>query len=366
MRLAVDEQIFAIQPYGGISRYFTELLRQFVRHVPTQVDLLPMRAPVVNRYLLDDPELASALEVRQARSEWTALARYFALPRAHPASDIVHNTFYLPHGLASTRGAKRIVTVYDMIPELLPQTRRRLDFLTLKRRYVQTADHVICISEATKRDLLRVFGEITPPVSVVHLGVDARFHPGAERLPQLPEHYVLMVGNRGQYKDGDVLFRAFAGIAEEHPDLHLVCVGGGTWSRSESELLSTLGIASRCSQIDLDDHLMPSVYTHAAAFVFPSRFEGFGLPALEAMACATPTILTNATSLPEVGADAATYFAPGDVVGLSHALQAILTDPDFAKRLSDAGVQRAATFTWRRTAELTADVYAQTLGTTTL
>ena len=366
MRLAVDEQIFAIQAYGGISRYFTELLRQFVRHVPTQVELLPMNAPIVNRYLLDDPELSHAREVSEAHNEWTALARYFALPRKHPACDIVHNTFYLPHGLASTRGAKRIVTVYDMIPELLPQTRRRLDFLTLKRRYVQTADHVICISESTRQDLYRVYGDITPPVTVVHLGVDRRFHPDAARLRQLPDQYVLMVGNRTQYKDGDVLIKAFARIAHDHPDLSLVCVGGGGWSRSEAELLTRLEIADRCSQVDLDDTLMPSAYTHAAAFVFPSRFEGFGLPALEAMACGTPTILTNSTSLPEVGGDAAAYFQPGDVEALGAALTKVLTDHDFSRRLRLSGIQRASEFTWQRTAEQTADVYGQALGAATL
>ena len=142
--MAFDEQIFAIQRYGGISRMFAQLARQFVLEPIEDVQVLPFNAPVVNRYLLDHPELSGPLGARQARNEWTALAHYLTRPQTHPRCEIVHNSFYLPHGLAPVKGAKRIVTVHDMIPERLPHTRRRLDRLTLKRRYVQRADHIIC------------------------------------------------------------------------------------------------------------------------------------------------------------------------------------------------------------------------------
>lgn len=361
MRVALDEQIFAIQAYGGISRMFAEIAQQFGAGVVADIELLPLHAPIVNRYILDDTTLRTSLHAHQARNQWTALARYFSRWHVKTAADIVHNTFYLPHGLAPIGGAKRIVTVHDMIPELLPRTRRRLDWLTLKKRYVETADHIICVSEATKQDLIKVYGPTRAQISVVHHGVDPRFHAGVPRADFLPDRYMLFVGHRDQYKDADVLFRAFARIAREDPGLHLLCVGGNGLSRVEVERLEALGIRERVSQRYLSDDDMASAYAHALVFVFPSHFEGFGLPALEAMACGTPTVLAAATSLPEVGGDAAVYFEPGSERDLAEVTLALLADPRRQADLRRRGLARAAEFTWARAAERTAAAYGSAL-----
>ncbi len=361
VRVAMDEQIFAIQAYGGISRMFAELARQFAEHGVGDVELAPFSAPIMNHYVLDDPLLRRELGATAAHNEWTALARYFIRLRVHPKVDIVHNTFYLPHGLAPTRGAKRIVTVHDMIPELMPYTRRRLDLLTLKRHYVDRADHIICVSEATRRDLLTVYPEVSAPISVVHHGVDPRFMPGVPPLEDMPPLYLLMVGNRAQYKDAATLYRAFARLSVEFPELSLVCVGGGPLDRDELELLASLGVRDRVRQRNLYDSDMPAVYGNAAAFVFPSRFEGFGLPALEAMACGTPTVLADATSFPEVGGDAVRYFPAGDDEALSGVLKSLITTESEHRALRQAGLDRAARFTWRATAEATAAAYRAAL-----
>ena len=354
----MDEQIFAIQRYGGISRLFAELARYFTTQSNLDVNLMPLGAPVVNRYLLDDPVLAPMLDLREARNEWTALAWYFSHIERRRA-DLIHSTFYLPHGLAAPRGTKRVVTVYDMIPERMPQTRRRLDFLTLKRKYIERADHVICISSATKGDLLDVYGPMDRPITVVPLGVDPRFRSDAPQLNILPDRYVLFVGHRGQYKDASVLIRAFSSIATRHPDLKLAFVGGGRLSSMERSAIHAAGISNRVVQVDLADKDMPSAYAHADVFVFPSHFEGFGLPALEAMASGAPTILANATSLPEVGGPAARYFTPGDDEGLAQTLNDVLTHAGQATRMRDEGIQWAAQFPWLLTAQRTADVYRQ-------
>jgi len=356
----MDEQIFAIQSYGGISRLFAELARQFAQGVIPEIDLLPIHAPIINRYILDDPRLAKALDASAARNEWTALVRYLTRISTRTSSDVVHNTFYLPHGLAAVGGAKRVVTIHDMIPELRPDTRRRLDFVTLKRRYVDKADHIICVSESTRSDLLKVYGPVRAPITVVHHGVDARFTPNAPPLPILPERYLLFVGNRTQYKDARVLFRALAELKDE--DVHLVCIGGGSFSRTETTMLQRLGIAHRVVQMQLTDDEIVSAYANAEVFIFPSHFEGFGLPALEAMACGVPVVLARATSLPEVGADAAAYFEPGDHLALTGILNELLQDASARQDLTARGLQRAAHFTWQRTASLTADVYRAARG----
>lgn len=361
MRVAFDEQIFAIQAYGGISRMFAELAAAFVDEPDLGVELLPLNAPIINRYVLDTERVRTRLAVRDAGHEYRSLGRYFMRIQPRRNLDVVHNTFYLPHGLAGYPGARRIVTIHDMIPELVPRTRRRLDFLTLKKRYVARADHVICVSEATRRDLVRVFPDIAAPISVIHHGVDRRFTTGAPRIPALHERYVLFVGNRGQYKDADVLFRAFSTLPERHRDVRLLCVGGGGFSPAEIKVLASLGILDRTTQADLSDTDMVSAYNHADIFVFPSRFEGFGMPALEAMACGTATVLTDATSLPEVGGDAAEYFPTGDYHALATTLDALLSDDTYRSDLAARGIVRARDFTWHRSAQQHAEAYRDAL-----
>jgi len=361
VRVAMDEQIFALQPYGGISRMFAALARQFFSNPELGVELLPLAAPVINRYVLDDDLIRERLAVWDAGHEYKSLARYFMRVQPRRRLDIVHNTFYLPHGLASYPGAKRIVTVHDMIPELMPSTRRRLDFLTLKKRYVKHADHVICVSESTKEDLLATYGPIDAPVSVVHHGVDPLFRPDQPRHPGLPQRYVLFVGNRSQYKDAGVLMRAFAEVSHHDADLALLFVGGGALTSDESTVLRALEVTDRTVQVSLPDAAMPAAYANALMCVFPSRFEGFGLPALEAMACGTPTVLARGTSLPEVGGTAAAYFTPGDADELAAVMERMILEPELREAHRDAGIERARQFTWHRSAEETVAAYRSAL-----
>jgi glycosyltransferase involved in cell wall biosynthesis len=217
------------------------------------------------------------------------------------------------------------------------------------------------VSEATQRDLEDVYGPVDAPVTVVHHGVDERFHPGAPRLDYLPDRYILFVGNRDQYKDAGVLFEAFALLSQDHDDLHLLCVGGAGLDTQEVDWLRARGIRDRVSQRYLSDADMASAYAHATVFVFPSRFEGFGLPALESMASGTPVVLADATSLPEVGGEAALYFEPGNVEQLRTQIERVLADQPLREELAAQGLARASGFTWSRAAQRTAEVYRATL-----
>jgi glycosyltransferase involved in cell wall biosynthesis len=361
VRVALDEQIFTIQEYGGISRLFFELARQFERHPELGVEVLPIDSAIINRYVLEDKYLSQKLHVHQAKGKYRALAKYLLRRNSRVDADIVHNTFYLPQGLIGYSGSKRIVTIHDMIPEMLPKTRRRLDLLTLKGKYIQQADHIICVSAATRGDLLRLYPDVKAPISVVHHGVDPIFTPGVPKWSDLPDSYILFVGNRGQYKDALVLLKAFAQFTKEFPETTLLFVGGGHFNSQELSLMNSLGITNKTQHRILPDAEMSSAYGNALFTVFPSRFEGFGLPALESMACGTPTILANTTSLPEVGGNAAEYFIPGDDTDLAHVMLCLAQDNARQKKLSQLGIQRASSFSWERCASETADVYRQVL-----
>jgi glycosyltransferase involved in cell wall biosynthesis len=357
VRVAFDEQIFAIQRYGGISRVFAELAREFESDPTHEVELQPIAAPVVNEYLLRDAETARKLDVWRGTHWSTTIARSLARRRHHGPADVVHSSFYLPRMYKDYEGAKRIVTVHDMIPELFPSTRRRLDFMTMKHAYVQQADHVICVSESTRRDLQTIYPDIETPVSVVYSGVGEEFVPGLPPIPGLPDEYVLYVGARLDYKDSPTLIKGFAGLASEFPHLMLMLVGGGSLSRSEAQLAREVGIEKRIVQVSLPDSDMPRAYGNARAFVFPSRYEGFGLPVLEAMASGTPAVLCDSSALPEVGGEAAVYFRMGDPEDLARAVNEVLTDSSLRDKLVHQGIERARHFSWANTAQRTADVY---------
>jgi glycosyltransferase involved in cell wall biosynthesis len=361
VRVAFDEQIFAIQRHGGISRVFAELAHEFVSDPNLGVELQPVAAPLVNEYLLRDPATTKQLVIRPARHWAPTLTRSMLRRRHHGPADIVHNTFYLPRALADYPQAKRVVTIHDMIPELFPNTRRRLDFLTVKRRYVERADHIVCVSESTKRDLLTCFGPVSAPISVVYSGVGREFHPGADPMRGWPRRYLIYVGNRSAYKDAATLYRAFAAVVKDDPDLHLMLVGGGPLTNEESSVLTRLGIASRVRQEVVHDSDMPSAYGNALLFVFPSEYEGFGLPVLEAMASGTPMVLCDASSLPEVGGDVARYFPTRNDEALAATVRELIDDDVQRKDMRDRGLERVLGFSWAHTARAMADVYRATI-----
>lgn len=358
----MDGQIFAVQEHGGISRMFAELADRFTRDPSLGVSLEPLSMVTRNHYLLSEPRLAEHLRVRPARWQHLTVARYLARPHRSTSADVVHSTFYLTRALRDFPGRPHIVTVHDMIPELFPESRRRADRITDKRRYVDQAAHIICVSESTKADLLRIFGDVQAPISVIPHGVNPRFAPTDARIPGFPDEYLLYVGKRDGYKDVATLVNAMPHLVDEFPELTLMLVGGGALTAQERDHIARRGLSNRVMQRSVADIDMPAAYSGARAFVFPSRYEGFGLPVLEAMACGVPVILANSSSLPEVGGNAAVYFAAGDISGLVESAHLVLSDDETACRMASEGRERALSLTWWRAAESTRDVYAQTLG----
>lgn len=344
--MAFDDQIFQVQRRGGASRYFARL-HEHLRPLPG-VEVLPSRLATFNEHAqaagcalvpppwLDRPGLLSA--VNRVR---------------RPRADIIHHTYYHPaHLRLPPKSDHRVVTLLDMTPELFPELFTHNPHRA-KREYVARADLVLAISQSTRVDAEAVLGDLGTLVRVVPLGVDPVFAPSSEPLPGLPPDYLLYVGNRGGYKDFSLLVQA---LAIGRIDLPLVCVGGGAFTPTEEELL--LKNMAHAIQIDVDDRALASAYSYARAFVFPSRYEGFGLPTLEAMACGCPSILAGSSSHPEVGGDVAFYFEPSSAESLAATLWSVLHDAELAAARSRSGILRAGRYTWERTAELTAEAYA--------
>lgn len=356
MRVVIDDQISTSQWRGGISRYFAELIEQFRANDEHGIRVFPPRFTRNRHYL--NLDIGRSLPSPLDRSALVLRAANRIAPIRVADADVVHHTHYSRHYLSRFQSATyRVVTVYDMIPELLPEFfpggNPHLD----KEEFVRSADIILCISESTKRDLVEVYGPPAAPLIVTPLGVHSQFSPDVPPLPQMPSKYVLHVGDRGGYKDFRVLARAFASCAATERGTQLVVVGGRPFDENELQELFELGIDRKIRRLELDDAELVSAYAHARCFVFPSRYEGFGLPTLEAMATGCPTILARSSSHPEVGGDAAAYFEPEDVDDLIRVLDEVLTDQARRAEMRSAGFEHAASFTWTRTAAMTAHAY---------
>lgn len=259
-----------------------------------------------------------------------------------------------------------VVTVHDLAflshPEAFHAAKRR--YLTaMTRLSVRRARRVIAVSAHTRDDLVRHFGVNPARVVVIPNAADERFRPSADRdtlarfraKNALPERYILFVGTLEPRKNLRRLIEAFARIAGDQPDVKLVIVGASGWLTSDlAPLVHAHHLRDRIIFMGyVQDDALPLWYQGASVFCYPSLYEGFGLPVLEAMACGTPVVTSRTSSLPEVTGEAALLVDPTDVPGIARALTALLADGARRRELAAAGRAHARRYSWERTAAAT-------------
>jgi glycosyltransferase involved in cell wall biosynthesis len=297
----------------------------------------------------------------------TALRHFLGLSmdRSFAGVDLFHATEHLLPRFSSVR---TVFTLHDLIFLFHPETHKPLNrwFLTLMMpRFLRAADAVIAVSECTKRDAIRFYGIPEEKITVIYEGVNPRFRPASPEAIaavraryNLPEHFILYVGTIEPRKNLTALLEAFHHLLATH-DLRLVFVGKKGWLyEGFFRRLRELGLEDRVIFTGyVPDEDLPAIYSVADLFVFPSLYEGFGLPVLEAMACGVPVICSNTSSLPEVAGDAALLVDPTDVRALAGAMERALRDEAFRVTLRARGIERAQRFTWARAAQETMQVY---------
>ncbi|MGF6094388.1 glycosyltransferase family 4 protein [Pseudomonas sp. 18175] len=364
MRIAFDHQIFCLQQYGGISRYFSRI----AEHMFAEKNDVGIFSPLHrNFYLKDLPE--GIVHGRRAdhylpRTTRLALTYNHLLGQQSMRGwkpQVVHETYFSRFGIAP-KGCPVVLTIYDMIHELFPQSFSAKDQTTLlKQCAVERADHVICISESTRQDLIRLFDVPEKKLSVVHLGFE-QFKPatGKTDAPQ-PRPYLLYVGSRHGYKNFSGLLNAVSTSTRLKADFDIIAFGGGAFSGSELELINRLGFGiDRVRQVGGDDTVLASLYDGAKAFVYPSLYEGFGLPPLEAMAHACAVISSDTSSMPEVIGDAGVLFDPTQNDEMAGAIERVVYSDSETARLIALGRERLNHFSWQRCTQETLSIY-QTL-----
>jgi len=252
--------------------------------------------------------------------------------------------------------------IHELFKESFPpndQTSR------IKRLAIDRADHVICISASTRQDLIDLFGISEDRVSRVHLGF-SQFplsKGNADQANQVSERpYLLYVGGRLGYKNCAGFLRSVAASPRLIRDFDVVAFGGGRLLPTQLALARHLGFKdSQVRRVTGDDSLLGRCYEQARAFVFPSLYEGFGLPPLEAMAHSCPVISSNTSSMPEVSGDAAEYFDPSDTEDMNRAIESVVYSDERVKQLRALGQERLKEFSWRRCSEETLAIYENLL-----
>lgn len=375
-RIGIDVTA-ALMQGGGIGRYTRELVRAVTRegerHQYRLFSARPPAAPPVPDPLPQAPHVSYhpvPLNERWLYRLWHRLRLPLPIQLATGRLDLFHSPdFVLPPvwGQIPT-----LLTVHDLsfihYPETFPPPLIRY-LNTVVPRSTRRADHILADSEATKRDLAAAWDVAPAKITVLYGGVDPVFRHVEDEAGQTAVRrrydladfpYVLAVGTIQPRKNYRMLIRAFAPLAADFPH-HLAIAGGKGWLYEEMLAeAAQLDIADRVHFLGfVDDADLPALYSGATLFAFPSLYEGFGLPLLEAMGCGTPVVSSNASSLPEVvgEGETAVLLPPKDQAAWTETMRHLLSDPAARRRLAAAGKRRVRHFTWDRAARQLLDVY---------
>ena len=365
MNVLFDHQAFSLHTYGGVSRYFSELIHG-INQTTGNCASLPLLFSNnvhlkeigfdVNNFLINK-------DFSKKKRLIYELNKLYTLPALKKKQyDILHPTYFDSYFIPYLNRKPLVVTFHDMIHEKFSHQFHELTFdrgiLERKKALAHQADRIIAVSESTKRDLVEILNVEPQKIEVIYHGCS--FPPATDEMPENPvstlKPYVLFVGTRNVYKNFTGLLNAIHPVLKRH-GLRLICAGGGDFKNAEKELIQSLGLADLVEQQPITDQVLRKLYRQAVAFVFPSLYEGFGLPILEAFDCNCPCIINDCSSLPEVAGDAALYVNFAEPDTLINAVEQVLGDTELRQQLIQKGKRRLARFSWKNTISDTLQLY---------
>jgi len=366
MHVFYDHQVFSLQNAGGGSRYFYELVRYLSGISGIRTDVLLGSNETVHDF--------RALASRQVRVRsfgntlHPGARRYFVnellgscLSPFLGKVDVYHPTHH--RIMPAVRARRIVVTHHDCTQERFPHVFRYLKrVLAAKKLLYERADSIICVSESSRKDLLHYYAVDEAKTTVVHHGLSPlpRSQAAAAELRQAVRRpYVLYVGSRAEYKNFTGLLQAFH-EAKLSADFDLLAVGGGVLTTAEKAMIAGLGLTQSIVCLPrVSDEFLGECYAGARLFVYPSLWEGFGIPPLEAMAVGCPVVAANTGSIPEVCRDAPLYFDPYEPNSLVCTLLQAMNDETGRHRAIKRGKEVAAYYTWKGCGDRTLALYRQ-------
>lgn len=359
MRVLFDNTVFFQQRRGGISRYFCELIYELSklgvgaalhvgRGVNEHVDNLLQGCRL-------DEQFQTYGENGTSNKIFSRYREFSRIQAGWP--NIIHETYYRRWVGGAT--VPRVITVHDLIHEYkLGDLRRARRVASNRERAITRANKIICVSQATKRDLLDFYNVSESKVEVVYHGISPHFIEQTQpcNLDGIGGcEFVLYVGSRGAYKNFTTLLTAFSLSDAAQRGLCLVCFGGGLFSHDEVRVIDKLGLTGKVRVVFGDDQLLSRYYANASLFVNPSRCEGFGMTNLEAVACGAKVAVSDIAVFREVLMEGPFYFDPTSPEGIARAIDDALTAD--GKELRDFGLRVREQYSWKKCAESTHRVY---------
>ena len=372
MKIAYDPVIFLAQKYGGISRYIVEVASFLTRKPWLKIYVI---APCyINEYLKFDNGF-TLLGFKASTFSWVPFAflkkafHLFSNLLAIAIGDvtlrcirpqIIHESYYFPFPLGPKK-TKRVLTIHDMIHEKYPSFYTKDNKIAkFKSAAAARADHIICNSQSTKRDVLELLGIPPEKVFVIYLGFSEhkKLSTKPDDLECIVGDFLLFVGLRNGYKNFRSLMLAYSQSESLRTQFSIVCFGGQSFSDAEMQFMTELGIdRAKMHHYVGNDEKLQWFYQNASAFIYPSLYEGFGIPPLEAMANHCPVICSNNSSIPEVVGEAGEYFDPMNPQEIRLAIEKVVFDPNRCADLVIKGVERTVHFSWEKCALQTLAVY---------
>lgn len=366
MKILYDYQIFTEQKYGGVSRYHFELAKN-INLIEAKKDTVKIISPLYRNHYLNEKNINFSFKGHKFPdfSKFVKLSSiinsfFFPILSWYFNPNIIHQTYYNTSKYLPSR-AKKIITIHDMVHELFPNQFLKNDKTTkLKKKALEEADHIICVSKNTQDDLINLFNINAEKTTVIYhglsLGQQVIRYPKKAKKP-----YLLYVGKREGYKNFKRFIEAYSSNKIKN-FYDIVIFGGGKMSKDEIEMFNKLEIPKTSfKQIDGNDSLLAGYYKNASLFVYPSLYEGFGIPPLEAMSFGCPVVCSNTSSIPEVVGDAALLFNPYSVESIRENIICALYNEKIKLSLIAKGQKRVKKFTWKKCAEQTYKVYEKVL-----
>tara|TARA_Y100001970_G_C14134985_1_gene803788 strand:- start:74 stop:1141 length:1068 start_codon:yes stop_codon:yes gene_type:complete len=351
MKILYDHQIFTNQRFGGPSRYYTELIKELIKIKNEPIVISPINN---NIYLETIPskfkkEFFLSFQKNVLLNKLNNLISKYYFNKLN--YDLYHLTYY---DLCFSEKKPRVITVYDLIHEKFNKEFNFNEFP--KREIFKKVDHFFCISQNTKKDLMEYYNIDESKISVTYLASSIR--ASKKNLKSYSKPFLLYVGSRKRYKNFRLLLEAYSKLDKIKKDFDIICFGGGKFLKEEINYIKELSIKiDSIQQIEGSDEILSNLYLNATVLIYPSKYEGFGIPILEAMSLGCPVISSNVSSLPEVYGNAALGFSPNSSDELINCINKVVFDNFQRDQLIEKGLKRKNLFSWKKCAQQTNDIY---------
>lgn len=362
MKIFFDHQKFSTQKYGGISRYFANIIEEI--KINEDFDYILGVVNSQNQYIKNEPQLLNnALSNYFLKSEYgfrkfKANEMYCKYLLKQNNFDVFHPTYYDPYFIKNLK-KPMVTTIHDMTYERLPEYFWANDPLTQQKRIsIERADKIIAISETTKKDLLKYIETDENKIEVIYHGIDVKTPLVFEKIPNLPQNYLLYVGDRSGYKNFYLLLNTYERLSKKYPDLHLVLTGGGLMASADLEMINRLKLKNKVHHYNVSDEQLNYLYQNTQLFIYPSLHEGFGLPILEAFKAQCPILLSDTDCFREIALDAAEFFSMFSSDDLYEKIETLISNPDKKAALIVKGNQRLMDFSIEKSIKETLAVYS--------